>query len=454
MLDASDAQIAPRPKSPPKGLLAGKALRPKKSRDARIAVIGLGYVGLPLAVRLSERFEGVIGFDISLTRVAQIGGGRDVTGEVTGDRLKASELLATGNVARLAEADVYILTVPTPVTEANQPDLEPLRSACRMVAPHLKPGDIVVFESTVYPGVTEDFCGPILAEGSGLDIGRDVHLGYSPERINPGDRVNTVETIRKNVAASDEATLKRLANIYGKVIDAGVHLCPSIRVAEAAKVLENTQRDVNIALMNELALICQRMGIATRDVIEAAATKWNFVPFTPGLVGGHCIGVDPYYLAAAAERVGHHPEVILSGRRLNDSMPGKVAAELVRRLILRDGKMRDMRIGVLGIAFKENVPDIRNSKVIELVQELRGFGLDPIVHDPLCDAKDAKAAGLELRPMADLTDLDMAVLGAPHRAYLDDPAFLSILRPDGILADIRGALAKAPRPAGLDYWAL
>ena len=419
-----------------------------------IAVIGLGYVGLPLAVRLAERFDKIIGFDISPDRIAGLRSGHDTTGEIADLRLTKSKLRITDNTADIASATCFIVTVPTPIDRQKRPDLGPLERACHMIGPLLKKNDLVVFESTVYPGVTEDFCGKILSDQSGLQPGRDFSLGYSPERINPGDRDNTVETIVKNISADTPAALDRVADIYAEVTDAGLHRCSSIRVAEGAKVIENTQRDVNIALMNELALICHAAGIETAEVIEAASSKWNFVPFAPGLVGGHCIGVDPYYLAALGEQLGHHPEIILAGRRLNDGMVRHVATAATRMLVQTGRIARSTRIGVFGMAFKENVPDIRNSKAIELVAELESFGFAPMVHDALCAPETLENEGLWPSTLDEMTALDMAIVVAPHGAYLDDPSFLGRIVPGGILMDIRGAYRKKPRPAGLTYWAL
>jgi UDP-N-acetyl-D-galactosamine dehydrogenase len=321
----------------------------------------------------------------------------------------------------------------------------------------LRPGGLVVFESTVYPGLTEELCGPLLAAASGLRQGQDFQLGYSPERINPGDRAHRLETIAKVVAAESPDALERVAALYGPVAVAGLHRAPSIRVAEAAKVIENTQRDLNIALMNELALICDRLGIRTHDVLAAAATKWNFLPFTPGLVGGHCIGVDPYYLTAKAERLGYHPEVILAGRRINDGMGGFVAQKLVKLLIAKEVPVRRARVGVLGLTFKENVPDLRNSRVPDILKELASFGIAALLHDPLADAGAAQHEyGLELAPLALLRDLDALVLAVPHRAYLEhgELGLAAMLGPRGILSDVRSALDPARLPATITYWSL
>ena len=428
--------------------------KPAKALFENIAVVGLGYVGLPLAVCLADKFAHVTGVDISEQRVADLIAGVDATGEISRKALLNCGLTVSSDVAGLAAASFYIVTVPTPITAARQPDLSPLQSACEMIGPHLKVGDVVVFESTVYPGVTEDICGPLLEKFSGLKASTDFGLGYSPERINPGDRLNTVENVIKVISGDTEATLDRVRAVYNSVIDAGLYACPSIRVAEAAKVLENTQRDINIALMNEMSLICDKIGIATNDVIDAAATKWNFVPFTPGLVGGHCIGVDPYYLASLAEQIGHHPQVILAGRRTNDGMVGHIADTALRLMIAKGGSVRDMRVGLFGITFKENVPDIRNSKAVELYHALCTYGITPLVHDSECPPEVARAAGIELSTSTEMQDLDVMLLATPHQDYLEDQNFLGKVRDRGILIDVRGAYRKDPRVEALTYWSL
>lgn len=427
---------------------------PQKSSAEQIAVIGLGYVGLPLATRLAGAYQSVVGFDISDIRVAALRRGQDQTHEVDHDTLSQCGLTLTTDIAELATATFYIVTVPTPITKAHQPDLSPLRQACEIIAPFLNKGDVVVFESTVYPGVTEDVCGPILAAGSCLKAGEDFFLGYSPERINPGDKDNTIDKITKIVSGDTPRTLIRVADVYESIITAGLHACPSIKVAEAAKVLENTQRDVNIALMNEMSMICERLQVDTQDVIKAAATKWNFVPFTPGLVGGHCIGVDPYYLASAAEQVGLHPQVILAGRRINDSMAEHVTQAAVRQLIHFGGSLRDARIGIFGITFKENVPDARNSKAIEVVHHLREFGFDPLIHDPICTKRDAAAHDITLQHPDKMQDLDLMILATPHEAYTKEKQFLDRVKDGGSVIDVRGGFAKQARARGLHYWSL
>jgi len=422
--------------------------------EEKIAVIGLGYVGFPLAIALAKKNSGVVGFDISGHRVRSLQAGSDFTGEVNDACIAASSLSVTDDDSALKRATFYIATVPTPVCSNKRPDLGPLRAACATIGKSLAKGDVVVFESTVYPGVTEDICGPLLEKASGLKAGADFNLAYSPERINPGDKENRLEKIVKNVAADTPETLERVAAIYQGIITAGIYKVSSIKVAEASKVIENTQRDINIALMNELALICDRIGISTTEVIEAAATKWNFIPFTPGMVGGHCIGVDPYYLAALSEELGHHPEVILSGRRVNDSMASYIANVALKKLALRDRSIRKSRIGIFGISFKENVPDIRNSKAIELINELKSFGLAVMVNDPHVSQADAARAGLELIGWSDMQDLDLALVIAPHKAYLDAPDFLNCLASDGVLMDIKSAFRGKSLPSAAEYWAL
>ena len=423
----------------------------------RIAVIGLGYVGLPVAVGMARAHGDVVGFDIRAERVADLRRGLDRTGELAAEALSAPGLRCTDEPAALADRTCLIVTVPTPIDANRQPDLTPLRQACATVGRHLRPGALVVFESTVYPGVTEEICGPWLAAASGLRQGEDFKLGYSPERINPGDREHRLETIVKVVAGDEPATLARVAAIYRPVVTAGLHLAPSIRVAEAAKVIENTQRDLNIALMNELALIFERLGLRTRDVLDAAATKWNFLRFMPGLVGGHCIGVDPYYLTAKAESVGYHPQVILAGRRINDGMGQFVAQKLVKLLIAQDVPPARARVGVLGLTFKENVPDLRNSRVPDILRELRSFGIAALVHDPMATQAEAMAEhGLELSPLDAFAGLDGLVLAVPHRSYLagDGPQPAAMLGPRGVLVDVRSALEPAQLAPTQVYWSL
>src|SRR5215213_3457113 len=341
--------------------------------NERIAVIGLGYVGLPLALAIARKFPGTVGFDINPRRVEALQRGADHTGEVPTGDLRGTRLKTTSSPADLAGTTFFVISVPTPIDRNNRPDMDPLITASEIVAKLLKPGAVIVYESTVYPGVTEEICGSVLGLMSGLEQGVDFKLAYSPERVNPGDRKHTLEQIIKVVAGEDKQTLERVAGVYEAIVEAGVHRAPSIKVAEAAKVIENIQRDLNVALMNELSLIFDRMGIRTKDVLEAAGTKWNFLPFTPGLVGGHCIGVDPYYLTTKAEELGYHPQVILAGRRINDGMGAYLAQRLVKIVAQRDRPIGSSPVGILGFTFKENVPDIRNSKVVDIYNELRAF---------------------------------------------------------------------------------
>jgi UDP-N-acetyl-D-galactosamine dehydrogenase len=431
--------------------------RAAMSDRERIAVVGIGYVGLPLAVALARHFDEVLGFDLNPTRIADLRAGKDRTGEVDPKALRGSTLKLSDDPAALDGYTFFVITVPTPVDGARRPDLGPLRDACRTIAPRLRPGAVVVLESTVYPGVTEEFCGPILAEGSGLTPGRDFKLAYSPERINPGDREHRLETIVKVVSAEDDETLERVASLYGTVIDAGVFRATSIKVAEAAKVIENTQRDLNIALMNELAIIFDKLGISTRDVLAAAGTKWNFLAFEPGLVGGHCIGVDPYYLTARAEEAGYHPEVILAGRRINDGMGVYVAGRLVKLMLNAGKQLANGRVGVVGLAFKENIGDLRNTRVIDIVRELEDYGVEVLVTDPLVEPEAAEREfAIKLVEPQALSELDALVLAVPHRLvmerYVDQ--LIDRIKPGGVVMDVKAALDRAIIPKELIYWRL
>ena len=422
----------------------------------KIAIIGLGYVGLPVAVALARKFEGVIGFDVSQRRVDTLNAGNDWTGEISDAELAASTLSVTSDPAQLAEASFLIVTVPTPIDDEKRPDLSPIRSACELIGKRLKKGAIVVFESTVYPGVTDDICAPLLESYSGLKRGTDFWLGYSPERINPGDKVHRLETITKIVSAENEYSLERVKAVYGAIIEAGLHVAPTIKVAEAAKVIENTQRDLNIALMNEISLIFDLMGIRTSDVLAAAGTKWNFLKFTPGLVGGHCIGVDPYYLTSAAERLGYRPDVILAGRRINDGMGAHVARKLMKLLIQRGGSPSAAKVGIFGLTFKEDVPDLRNSKVPDIIAELKEFGVEALIHDPHADNAGASHEyGLSLSDLSQLTDLDGAIVAVPHKAYLDDIAdIVARVKADGVIVDIKSAVAPELVGSRQTLWTL
>jgi UDP-N-acetyl-D-galactosamine dehydrogenase len=422
----------------------------------RVAVVGLGYVGLPVALAFARKFENTVGFDISEARVRALAGQDDWTGEVTRSELQESTLKLTSDPADLRGCTFFVVAVPTPIDSDRRPDLGPLLSATRVVGTALAPGAVVVYESTVYPGVTDEQCGPLLAETSGLRQSQDFKLGYSPERINPGDKLHTFEKIVKVVSGEDAETLDRVARAYEAVVDAGVHRASSIKVAEAAKVIENTQRDLNIALMNELALIFDRMGIRTRDVLDAAGTKWNFLPFTPGLVGGHCIGVDPYYLTAKAEALGYHPEVILAGRRINDDMGRYVAQRTIKLLREQDRAIKGARIGVIGLTFKENVPDLRNSRVPDIIRELREYGIDPIVHDPMAAGEEARREyGIELRPFAALSELDGVILAVPHQQSLDQlDRIVASVRKGGLFIDVKSLISADDLRSDLRYWSL
>lgn len=422
----------------------------------KIAVVGLGYVGLPLAVALARKFD-VVGFDISAERVTSLRSGVDWTNEVSSQELRDSGLAITDDRSQLAGHGIYIVTVPTPIDDANRPDFTAMLTACEIVGPALAPGSTVVFESTVYPGVTEEICAPALERASGLECGKDFTIGYSPERINPGDKERPLHKIIKVVAGQDEKTLDRLAAVYGAIIDAGIHRASSIKVAEAAKVIENTQRDVNIALMNEISKICDLLGIRTSEVLEAAGTKWNFLRFYPGLVGGHCIGVDPYYLTAKAEQLGYHPQVILSGRRINDAMGAYVADRVVKLLARRDQPIRKARVGILGFTFKENVPDIRNSKVVDIYKELREFGIEAIVHDPVADpATVERTYGVVLSDLADFQDLSALIVAVAHDEFarLDGERLSGMLADSGILVDVRSKVDPGSLRSDLSYWSL
>ncbi len=423
-----------------------------------VGIVGLGYVGLPLAVAFGKKIN-CIGFDISEAKIKNFINGQDPTGEVTKEDFKeATKLTFTTNPEDLKQAQIIIVAVPTPITNTHLPDLRHIESASELVGRALTPGAIVVYESTVYPGVTEDVCVPILERASGLSNGKDFKVGYSPERINPGDKEHTLSKIVKVVAGQDKETLETVANLYKMVVEAGVYKAASIRVAEAAKVIENTQRDLNIALMNELAIIFNRLGIDTKEVLDAACTKWNFLPFRPGLVGGHCIGVDPYYLTYCAQMTGYRPEVILAGRRINDSMGSYVAQRTVKELIHAGVRVQGARVSILGLTFKENCPDIRNTKVIDIIQELREYGIEPLVHDPLADPKEAEQVyGLNL--VSDLPpNSDAVILAVAHDDYIKKGAgnIIKMLTPDkGVVVDVKSVFSpKDFQGRNIRYWRL
>ena len=424
----------------------------------KIAVVGLGYVGLPIAVAFGKR-QRVIGFDINKEKIAELQKGLDRTGEVSGADMKATDVRYTCQPGDLKAADFIIVAVPTPINEALQPDLTALRKSSELIGANLSPGSIVVFESTVYPGATEEVCQPILEQTSGMKCGVDFMLGYSPERINPGDKEHRLETIIKVVSAQDDASLEIIAKTYELVVKAGIHRASSIKVAEAAKVIENTQRDLNIALMNELALIFHRLGIDTKSVLDAAGTKWNFLKFTPGLVGGHCIGVDPYYLTSKAESVGYHPQVILSGRRINNGMGKFIAEQTMKRLSQLARPVNDLKVAVLGLTFKENVPDLRNSRVPDIIHELREYGVQVLVHDPIAQSEEAvDEYGIHLCKWEDIKDVDGIIVAVSHRQYAD-MGLRKLLKPlrsqrEGVVIDVKCLLDPEEVPKTLRYWRL
>jgi UDP-N-acetyl-D-galactosamine dehydrogenase len=423
-----------------------------------IAVVGLGYVGLPLAVEFGKKHP-TIGFDLSAAKVDAYRRHVDPTGEVsTADLKAATQLRPTTDPAALRDADFVIVAVPTPIDEAHQPDFGPLVGASESVGRNLKRGATVVYESTVYPGATEEVCIPVVEKHSGMKWKRDFFVGYSPERINPGDKEHTLTKIVKVVAGDTPETLERVAQVYGSVVTAGVHRASSIKVAEAAKVIENTQRDLNIALMNELALIFHKLGIDTLEVLQAAGTKWNFLPFRPGLVGGHCIGVDPYYLTHKADMIGYHPQVILAGRRINDGMGKFVAEQTVKHLIRAGVSVKGAHVNVLGLTFKEDCPDLRNSRVIDIIRELESYGVTVHVHDPLADPGEAvHEYGVALEAWEELPRANAIVAAVAHQAFKARPIedYLAKLAPDGLLADVKGQHdAAALRGRGIRVWRL
>jgi len=423
-----------------------------------IAVVGLGYVGLPLAVEFGKKHR-TIGFDLSRAKVESYGRFVDPTGELSGDDLRAARQLAvTSDPAALAEADFFIVAVPTPVDAAHQPDLLALTGASDVVGRHMKRGATVVYESTVYPGATEEVCVPVLEQASGMRWRQDFHVGYSPERINPGDKEHTLTRILKVVSGDDAETLDKVAALYEGIVTAGVFRASSIKVAEAAKVIENTQRDLNIALMNELAILFDRIGIDTLEVLQAAGTKWNFLPFRPGLVGGHCIGVDPYYLTHKADMLGYHPQVILAGRRINDGMGRFIAEQTVKHMIRNGSPVKGARVNVLGLTFKEDCSDIRNTRVIDLVRELQSYGAVVHVHDPLSDAGEARHEyGLELEPWEALPRAEALVVAVAHRQFVARPPvdFLAKVVEGGCFIDVKSRFdLQAMRQAGLTVWRL
>ena len=426
--------------------------------NSTIAVVGLGYVGLPLAVEFGKRCP-TIGYDLAESKISAYRQHRDPTGEVSSTDLMAATLLDfTSDPRRLSVADFIIVAVPTPVDNAHIPDFGPLISSSTTVAQHMKPGVVVIYESTVYPGATEEVCIPILERVSGLKWGKDFHVGYSPERVNPGDKLRTISKIVKVVSGDDPQTLDAVASLYELIISAGVHRASSIKVAEAAKVIENTQRDLNIALMNELAIIFEKIGIDTLEVLDAAGTKWNFLPFRPGLVGGHCIGVDPYYLTHKAEMLGYHPQVILAGRRINDSMATFVAQQTVKLMIKNNICINGAKVNVLGLTFKENCPDIRNSKIADLVKELHSYGCHVCVHDPIAQSREALSEyGIELVSWDNLPRAEAIIVAVPHIQFvaMSMTELLQKIRPGGVFVDVKSVFpAEEISTKGYKVWRL
>jgi UDP-N-acetyl-D-galactosamine dehydrogenase len=426
-------------------------------KNLKVGIVGLGYVGLPLTLALGRAFEGTVGFDVSVGKVNALLAGKDPTDEGLEAEIQESTVDFTTDATKLSQCDVVIVAVPTPIDENRQPDLTPMISASKTVASNLKRGAIIVFESTVYPGVTEEICGPVIEEVSGLKRGTDFFLGYSPERINPGDKEHTLERIVKIVAGETPAITDKLEKVYGAVVKAGIHKASSIRVAEAAKVIENTQRDLNIALMNELSIIFDRMGIRTKDVLEAAGTKWNFLKFFPGLVGGHCIGVDPYYLTAKAQQLGYHPQVILAGRRINDDMGKFIAQRTVKLMITGGIPLKNAKIGIMGITFKENVTDTRNSRVPDIAHELAEFGIKAMMFDPLADPEVVKHEyGLELTPLSAFKDLQCLIVAVAHKEIvkMGVDGLVKMVAPGGVFIDVKSMFTPDQIPSNLKYWSL
>ena len=425
--------------------------------NEKISLVGLGYVGMPIAVAFSKKAK-VIGYDLNEAKISLYKQGIDPTNEVGNEAIKNCTVDFTSDETRLQEAKFHIVAVPTPVRDDHMPDLTPVESASRTVGRNLTKGSIVVYESTVYPGVTEDICIPILEKESGLKCGKDFKIGYSPERINPGDKVHRLETITKIVSGMDEESLDEIAKIYEMVVEAGVYRAESIKVAEAAKVIENSQRDINIAFMNELSIIFNKMGIDTQSVLKAAGTKWNFLNFYPGLVGGHCIGVDPYYLTYKAELEGYHSQIILAGRRINDDMGKYVAENTVKKLISANKNIKNATVGILGLTFKENCPDTRNSKIVDIISELNEYGIMPMVVDPVADAKEAKQLyGIEFNLMEDLKDLDALIIATSHEEFkkITMDEFDKMFKDEKVLIDVKGILnRKEYEKAGYIYWRL
>lgn len=427
--------------------------------EEKLSLVGLGYVGMPIAVAFARKLQ-VVGFDLNEEKIRLYQSGADPTNEVGDEVIRSTTVEFTADERKLREAKFHIVAVPTPVNDDHTPDLTPVEGASRILGRNLTRGSIVVFESTVYPGVTEEICVPILEKESGLVCGVDFKIGYSPERINPGDKVHRLETITKIVSGMDEQALEEIAKVYELVVEAGVYRAESIKVAEAAKVIENSQRDINIAFMNELSIIFNRMGIDTKSVLEAAGTKWNFLPFAPGLVGGHCIGVDPYYLTYRAEQMGYHSQVILAGRRINDDMGKYVAENVVKSLIRANVAVQDARVAILGFTFKENCPDTRNTKVMDIVKELREYGVEPVIVDETADSEEAsRLYGVSLQGQAAVKDMDAVVVAVAHEAFtkLDRQTVDGFFRRGNekkVLLDLKGILERKEFGEGYIYWRL
>lgn len=429
--------------------------------EEKISLVGLGYVGMPIAVAFAKKVK-VVGFDLNEKKINLYKSGVDPTNEVGDEAIKASTVDFTSDPTKLKEAKFHIVAVPTPVNDDHSPDLRPVEGASRILGQNLTKGSVVVFESTVYPGVTEDVCLPILEKESGLKCGEDFKIAYSPERINPGDKEHRLENIRKIVSGMDEETLDTVAKVYELVIEAGVHRAESIKVAEAAKIIENSQRDINIAFMNELSIIFNKMGIDTQSVLRAAGTKWNFLKFFPGLVGGHCIGVDPYYLTYKAEQIGYHSQIILSGRRINDDMGKYIAENTVKNLIKAGKSVRDAKVAVIGFTFKEDCPDTRNTKIIDIVNELKEYGIEPLITDPIADKDEAKREyGVEFTELSQIKDMDAVILGVAHKEFKNwtmkdiDNLYSNDDTEGRVLVDVKGLLdRKEYEKAGYNYWRL
>ncbi|WP_436884733.1 nucleotide sugar dehydrogenase [Staphylococcus gallinarum] len=423
--------------------------------DRNIAVVGLGYVGLPVAVSFGNKHK-VIGFDINEGRISELKNNYDRTNEVTTEKLEASNVEYTSDRDKLSESDFIIVAVPTPIDKHNKPNLTPLIKASETVGSALKKGSIIVYESTVYPGATEEECVPVLEEFSGLECGKDFFIGYSPERINPGDKEHTFETITKVVSGQTPEVLEIVAEVYDSVVKAGVYKASSIKVAEAAKVIENTQRDVNIALMNELAIIFDKLNIDTNEVLKASGTKWNFLNFKPGLVGGHCIGVDPYYLTHKAQEVGHHPEVILSGRRINDNMAKHIASNVIKEMLKHGMEVQNASVNVLGLTFKENCPDLRNTKVIHIIEELASYGLEIKVNDVEADKKEAKDIfDIDLKDKEQMSKADVLIFAVSHKEYLENKSeYINLVQENGLIFDIKGVISDKDINESQRLWRL